>query len=100
SSNFGSQNKVVLKKIQHIVNQINEDDASRIIRGHLNVVFWSKEAEELGRIASKIKTEFKELDIVPYYPKGEERKNFFLNSYACFSSNFSNEDLYVTDLKH
>lgn len=100
SSNFGSQNKVVLKKIQHIVNQINEDDASRIIRGHLNVVFWSKEAEELGRIASKIKTEFKELDIIPYYPKGEERKNFFLNSYACFSSNFSNEDLYVTDLKH
>ncbi|CAL2104162.1 Conjugation system TraG family ATPase [Tenacibaculum sp. 190130A14a] len=100
SSNFGSQNKVVLKKIQHIVNQINEDDASRIIRGHLNVIFWSKEAEELGRIASKIKTEFKELDIVPYYPKGEERKNFFLNSYACFSSNFSNEDLYVTDLKH
>lgn len=100
SSNFGSQNKVVLKKIQHIVNQINEDDASRIIRGHLNVVFWSKEADELGRIASKIKTEFKELDIVPYYPRGEERKNFFLNSYACFSSNFSNEDLYVTDLKH
>ncbi len=100
SSNFGSQNKVVLKKIQHIVNQINEDDASRIIRGHLNVVFWSNEVEELGRIASKIKTEFKELDIVPYYPKGVERKNFFLNSYACFSSNFSNEDLYVTDLKH
>ncbi len=100
SSNFGSQNKVILKKIQHIVNQINEDDASRIIRGNLNVIFWSKEAEELSRIASKIKTEFKELDIVPYYPKGEERKNYFLNSYACFSSNFSNEDLYVTDLKH
>lgn len=100
SSNFGSQNKVVLKKIQHIVNQINEDDASRIVRGHLNVIFWTREARELSRIASKIKTEFKELDIVPYYPKGEERKNFFLNSYACFSSNFSNEDLYVTDLKH
>lgn len=100
SSNFGTQNKVVLKKIEHIVNQINEDDSSRIIRGHLNVIFWSKEAEQLSRIASKIKTEFKELDIVPYYPKGEERKNYFLNSYACFSSNFSDEDLYVTDLKH
>lgn len=100
SSNFGSQNKVVLKKIQHIVNQINEDDSSRIIRGHLNVVFWANEVEQLTRIASKIKTEFKELDITPYYPKGEERKNYFLNSYACFSSNFSDEDLYVTDLKH
>lgn len=100
SSNFGTQNKVVLKKVRDIVGRINEDDNSRIIRGHLNVIFWADEAAGTGRIASKIKTEFKELDIVPYYPKGEERKHYFLNSYPCFASNFSNEDLYVTDLKH
>jgi conjugation system TraG family ATPase len=100
SSNFGTQNKVVLKKIEDIVAKINEDDSSRIIRGHLNIVFWAREARELGTIASKIKTEFKELDIVPYYPNGEERKHYFLNSFCCFASNFSNEDLYVTDLKH
>ncbi len=100
SSNFGSQNKVVLKKIQHIVAQINQDDSSRIIRGHLNIIYWSSEPQRLKKIASKIKTEFKELDIIPYYPRGEERKHYFLNSYFCFSSNFSNEDLYVTDLKH
>ncbi|MCF6346999.1 MAG: TraG family conjugative transposon ATPase [Flavobacteriaceae bacterium] len=100
SSNFGTQNKVILKKIEDIVAQINQDDSSRIIRGHLNIIFWSCEPQRLTTIASKIKTEFKELDIVPYYPKGEERKNYFLNSYFCFASNFSNEDLYVTDLKH
>lgn len=100
SSNFGTQNKVILKKIEDIVAKINEDDSSRIIRGHLNIVFWCREARQLSSIASKIKTEFKELDIVPYYPKGEERKHYFLNSYCCFTSNFSNEDLYVTDLKH
>ena len=100
SSNFGSQNKVVLGKIQHILDQINADDNARIIRGHLNIVYWAREARELDRITSKIKTEFKELDIIPYYPRGEERKNYILNSYCCFSSNFSNNDLYVTDLKH
>ena len=100
SSNFGTQNKIILKKIEDIVSKINEDDSSRIIRGHLNIIFWIREERELSNIASKIKTEFKELDIVPYYPKGEERKNYFLNSYCCFTSNFSNEDLYVTDLKH
>jgi len=100
SSNFGTQNKVVLKKIQDIVDQINADDSSRIIRGHLNVMFWSDEPQNLKNIASKIKAEFKELDMVPYYPKGEERKHYFLNAYCCFASNFSNEDLYVTDLKH
>ncbi|NDV15788.1 TraG family conjugative transposon ATPase [Muricauda sp. TY007] len=100
SSNFGTQNKVLLKKIRHILDRINEDDSSRIIRGHLNVVFWSDDSAQLGRIASKIKTEFKELDMLPYYPRGEERKHYFLNSYPCFASNFSDGDLYVTDLKH
>ncbi|WP_237274487.1 TraG family conjugative transposon ATPase [Tenacibaculum ovolyticum] len=100
SSNFGSQNKVVLGKIQHILDQINADDNARIVRGHLNIVYWDKNPENLSRIGSKIKTEFKELDIIPYYPRGEERKNYILNSYCCFSSNFSNNDLYVTDLKH
>ena len=100
SSNFGSQNKVVLKKIQHILDQINADDRARVIRGHLNIIYWDRKPENLERIGSKIKTEFKEIDIIPYYPRGEERKNYILNSYFCFSSNFSNEDLYVTDLKH
>lgn len=100
SSNFGTQNKVVHEKINAILDRINTDDSSRIIRGHLNIVFWSPEADRLNTIASRIMTEFKELDIMPYYPKGEERKNYLLNSYCCFSSNFSDEDLYVTDLKH
>ncbi|MBO6533308.1 MAG: TraG family conjugative transposon ATPase [Muricauda sp.] len=100
SSNFGSQNKVILKKIQHIQDQINHDDSSRIIQGHLNVIFWHSEAEHLKRIASQIKAGFKELDIVPYHPNGEERKHYFLNSHPCHATNFSNEDLYVTDLKH
>lgn len=100
SSNFGSQNKVVLGKIQQILDQINADDNARIIRGHLNILYWSKDVKKLDNITSKIKTEFKELDIIPYYPRGEERNNYILNSYCCFSSNFSNNDLYVTDLKH
>jgi len=100
SSSFGSQNKVGLNKIQHILNQVNNDDTSRIIRGHYNVIYWDKDRANLSSIAARIKTEFKLLDIVPYYPKGEERKNYFLNSHFCFSSNISNEDLYVTDLKH
>ncbi|WP_108424601.1 TraG family conjugative transposon ATPase [Flagellimonas amoyensis] len=100
SSNFGSQNKAVLKKIEHILDQINSDDSARIIRGHLNVVFWHSEEEILKRIASKVKAEFKELDMMPYRPNGQERLHYFLNSHFCHASNFSNADLYVTDLKH
>lgn len=100
SSNFGTQNKVVLKKIQQIVDEIHGDDSSRLVRGHLNVVFWHPEGEGLKQIASKIKARFKELDIRPYAPNGEERKHYFLNSHPCHATHFSNGDLYVTDLKH
>jgi len=48
SSNFGSQNKVVLEKISHILTQINADDNAKIIRGHLNVIF-------LGSTKTKLK---------------------------------------------
>ena len=100
SANFGTQNKVVLRKVEHILDQINTDDTARIVRGHLNVVFWHTELEHLKRMASQIKAKFKELDIRPYHPKGEERKHYFLNAYPAHASNFSNEDLFVTDLKH
>ncbi|MGJ5641499.1 TraG family conjugative transposon ATPase [Formosa sp. S-31] len=100
SVNFGTQNKVILERINEVVSQINADDSARIIRGHLNVIIWNQDSEKLKAIASKVKAECKELDIVPYYPKGQDRKQYFLNSFFCHSSNFSNEDLYVTDLKH
>ncbi|MEM6734573.1 MAG: TraG family conjugative transposon ATPase [Bacteroidota bacterium] len=100
SSNFGSQNKVVLEKVSEIRDQINEDDQSRVIRGHLNIIYWYKEKSQLESVASQIKATLKELDILPYYPKGAERIHYFLNSYPCHASNFSDGDLYVTDLKH
>jgi len=100
SANFGTQNKSILTKIETILQKINSDDNARIIRGHFNIIFWDTSQSHLKRIASAIKAEFKELDIEPHYPKAEERKHYYVNSYCCFSSNFSNEDLYVTDLKH
>ncbi|MBR9856055.1 MAG: DUF3875 domain-containing protein, partial [Algicola sp.] len=83
SSNFGSQNKVVHNKIEDILNKINGDETSRIVRGHVNVVFWHTEVGALKRIASNIKAALKELDIRPYHPNGEERTHYFLNSYPC-----------------
>ncbi|MEQ5789744.1 TraG family conjugative transposon ATPase [Muricauda sp. NFXS6] len=100
SSNFGTQNKVVLKKIEHILEQINKDDQARIVRGHLNIIHWNRDGEQLERTNAQIRAELKELDMVPYYPCGKERKNYILNSFPCFAPNFSSEDLYVTDLKH
>ena len=100
SSNFGSQNKITLKKVQHILNQINEDESSRVIRGHSNIIFWDKEPKRLSSTGSQIKSVLKEIDVTAYSPSNQERKNYYLNSHPCFATNFSNEDLYVMELKH
>ncbi|WP_088341721.1 TraG family conjugative transposon ATPase [Robiginitalea sediminis] len=99
SSRFGTQNQVILQKVQQILAQINEDDQSRVIRGHLNLLYWSEDKSRLSGIAAAIKAEFKELDILPYYPRGEQRKKYFLNSYPSYATLFSDSDLYVSDLK-
>ena len=100
SIHFGTQNKVVLAKIKALLQTINHDEEARIIRGHLNVIFWADQKETLRHIASQIKTECRTLDILPYAPQGETRKAYFVNAYPCFTSHFLEEDLYVTDLKH
>ena len=100
SSNFGSQNKVLFDKVTSTLAKINNDDSSRIVRAQLNVVLWSKSEKELGHTLSDLTARFKELDIQPYRPQGQARIHYLLNSYPLFSSNFSDSDLYVTDLKH
>ena len=100
SSNFGSQNKVTLKKVQVIRDQINNDDSSRVIRGHNNIIYWGNDRKALSEIGSQIKSVLKEIDVTGYSPSNQERKNYYLNSHPCFASNFSNEDLYVLELKH
>ncbi|WP_431126162.1 TraG family conjugative transposon ATPase [Flagellimonas flava] len=100
SSSFGSRNKVLHEKISKTLDDINRDDSARLVRGQLNIIHWGRDAREQDHMASEIKVRFKELDMVPYAPKGQERTNYFLNSYWGFSPNFSDSDLFVADLKH
>lgn len=100
SVNFGTQNKISLERIEEILDQVNRDDQARIVRGQTNILFWSSEKPTLLDISSRIKGALKELDIRPYEPVGMALHQYFLNSYFGFSSGISNDDLYVTDLKH
>ena len=100
SVNFGTQNKIFLSQIEETLETIGKDEQSRIVRGQVNILFSGKDQKELSQISSRIKSGFKELDIKPYEPAGSLLYQYFLNSYFGHSPAFSNEDLYVTDLKH
>lgn len=100
SSNFGSRNKLLYDRVSDTLSKLNQDDSSLIIRGQLNLVCWAKDEQRLDWYLSELTARFKELDIKPYCPVGRSRIHYVLNSYPLFSSNFSDTDLYVTDLKH
>ncbi len=100
SVNFGTQNRIFLEQVEETLEAISKDDQSRIIRGQVNILFSSEDGQEVSRISSVIKSGFKELDIKPYEPAGPLLYQYFLNSYFGHSSGLSNDDLYVTDLKH
>ena len=100
SINFGTQNKVILEKVEDILDRVNRDEQSRIVRGQLNVIYWDEDQSTLDHVSAKIKAALKELDITPYFPCGVQRYHYFLNSFYGHSSNFNGQDLYVTDLKH
>ncbi|AVR47187.1 TraG family conjugative transposon ATPase [Christiangramia fulva] len=100
SVRFGTQNKVILERIEQILSEINRDDQARIIRGQFNILYWSHKKDQLPEIGGQLKGFFKDMDIKPYQPNGSELQRYFLSSYFGFSSGFSNEDLYVGDLRH
>jgi len=100
SLNFGTQNRVLLERIEEILAEINRDDQARIIRGQTNILFLGANKEHVSGVASNIQAVLKELDVIPYQPVGPSLHRYFLNSYFGFASEFTNEDLYVTDLKH
>nr|WP_237690486.1 TraG family conjugative transposon ATPase [Salegentibacter lacus] len=100
SVNFGTQNRIFLDQIEETLETISKDDQSRLIRGQVNILFAGEDGKEVSRISSVIKTGFKELDIKPYEPAGPLLYQYFLNSYFGHSAGFSNDDLYVTDIKH
>src|SRR5690606_7563424 len=100
SSNFGSRNKLLFDKLSATLEKINQDDTSRLVRGQVNVVFWEQDPAGLDRMVSELSARFKAMDMQPYRPRGQAKFHYVLNSFPLFSSNFSNDDLYVADLKH
>ncbi len=100
SSNFGSRNKVLHDKLSDILERINRDDSSRMVRGQLNLVFWEEGPGKLNGRLSEVSARFKALDMHPYLPKGQAKMHYLLNSYPLFSSNFSQHDLFVCELAH
>lgn len=88
SSNFGSQNKVVLGKIQHILDQINADDNARIIRGHLNIIFWDKSQRIWAVSVQKLRPNSKNWILFPITQEAKNAKIIYWTAIAVILPTF------------
>lgn len=100
SAGFGSQNKVILQRLEKILFSIQSDDLSRICRGQVQLIGWERTRELLQKQMDLFKSHLREIEIRPYQPVGDALMDYFLKGFWGFSTEFSNDDLYVTDLRH
>jgi len=77
---FGSQNKVMLIKVQHNSGQDLMGTTAQGMRvgASLISIYWEPGRKELEKIVSKIRTEFRNLILYPTIPKARNVKNYFL----------------------
>lgn len=97
---FGTRNRIVLERVEAILSEVNRDDQARIIRGHLNIIFWNDDPDLLVNTRSALQAILKDLDIKAYHPRGVLLHKYFLSSYFGHTRALQDEDFYVTDLKH
>lgn len=69
--------------------ELSNDEKIILSGSHFNVIFWAKNETEYRNHEKKITNEFKNMDITPYAPIGENKKNLFFNS---FFANVANID--------
>lgn len=75
--------------IKNYLSESNNDERIILSGAHFNVVYFSDTEAEHKANEKLLANEFKNLDITPYAPIGENRKNLFLNS---FFANVANID--------
>ncbi len=88
------------KNLDGYISEMNNDERIILSGAHFNVIFFSDSEAEHRANEKLLANEFKNLDITPYAPIGENRKNLFCNS---FFANVANIDrgniIYPIDLQ-
>jgi len=100
SSGFDRSNKEFAKASDKILSElIEQSDATRLIRGHNNVIVIADDQKQLKEYTFKAVEQFKNLDIKPYVPNGKYLNAIFNYSFPLFSHYFTDKQLYLSSLE-
>lgn len=99
SANFDPNNKSNALKTKNLIEEIaNNIDGDRIIKAHLNVLYYADNEHELRTKKNQIVDRFKELDIKTRQPIDNYLNSVFHNSFFLFAHNFADRQLFYGNL--
>ncbi|MCY1659314.1 TraG family conjugative transposon ATPase [Chryseobacterium sp. SL1] len=99
TATFDPNNKVNAERLEDLINDVARNiDNERIVRGHLNVLFYGDNQEQLKSYKEQITNQFRNLDIKVRQPIGNYLNSIFCNSFYLFSHLFSEQQVYYGHL--
>lgn len=93
SRKFSQEYERGADKLNDYLIELADDESIRLAAGHVNVIFFANSDAEYKTVQDRISSAFKNLDILPYFPTGLNKKNLFANSFPGFISNIDQDNI-------
>lgn len=82
---FASAFDFQAKRIAEVLDNINANERIRLMGFHFNVIAFPEKEKE-RECTNEIATAFRNMDVAPYFPSGNNKTNIFVNSYPAFTN--------------
>jgi conjugal transfer ATP-binding protein TraC len=100
SRGFGADNKVgAIALEEYLEKEVALDEKIKFIRAHYNVIFFADNDTEFKLYDGQLSSVFKDMDIRPYYPNGNNLANIVNNSHPAHISFLDLDNTFTIDLQ-
>ena len=96
---FAPENERADKDLRDYLDEMAADNKIRLVRAHYNITFMAENETKFKAYKAQLKQRFKQLDITPYYPTGNNLANIFNNSFFTNVSSLNKPNSFVIDLQ-
>lgn len=97
---LGADNKVGAELLKdYLEKEVAQDEKIKFIQSHFNVIYFAETETDFKLFDGQIASTFKDMDIVPYFPTGNNLANIINNSYPAHISNLDRGNVFTFDMQ-
>ncbi len=98
-SKFSPENQSGATNIENYLKEIEENEQVRLCRAHINILVWDDTKEGLKQIDNLVVSQFREMDVVPYFSTYTDYIYYFLSSIPGNAGNMPRQETFLSDLQ-